>query len=117
MGLRASRERRFVRTCANGVPSARIVDCARMKSASVHNRRSWIKGKPVPLLLLSVTVISVRMRFSSVQKLRLARVSAQVRSWHATLIEAYLPAPRSRPACRCGKIAAFALRRRSATRA
>ena len=31
------------RTCADGGPSARIVDCARMKNASVRNRRSCIK--------------------------------------------------------------------------
>ena len=33
-------------TCADGVPSARILDCARTKKLSVHNRGSWIKANP-----------------------------------------------------------------------
>jgi len=32
--------------CADGDPSARIADCARMKSTSARNRRSWIKATP-----------------------------------------------------------------------
>ena len=35
-----------VPACADGVPSARILAGARMKSASVHQRGSWRKTKP-----------------------------------------------------------------------
>jgi hypothetical protein len=35
------------KTCAGVKPPARIADCARMKSTSVHNRRSWIKPHAV----------------------------------------------------------------------
>ena len=61
--------------CADEKPSVRIIDCARMKSASVRNRRSWIEPSPRPLLLLSITVLLIRMRFLSVSKARLARAA------------------------------------------
>ena len=69
----AGRSNHSARACADGAPSAWIVASARMKSASVRWRRSWITANPRLLLLLSMTVFSVRMRFSSVQKTRLAR--------------------------------------------
>jgi hypothetical protein len=54
--------------CADGGPSARIADCARMKNTSVHNRRSWIKPHAV---------------FGVYHK----RVNAQGCSSHATIFE------------------------------
>jgi hypothetical protein len=38
--------------CADEKPSARIIDCARMKSASVRNRRSWIKANLSALVFI-----------------------------------------------------------------
>jgi hypothetical protein len=35
-----------LRCCADEKLSARIIDCARMKSTSARNRRSWIKATP-----------------------------------------------------------------------
>ncbi|HEY5292375.1 MAG TPA: hypothetical protein VIJ43_08700, partial [Burkholderiales bacterium] len=40
------------------------------------------KSHPKPPLFLSITVFSVRMRFSSVQKTRLARAARNGRSAH-----------------------------------
>ncbi len=71
------RGREIVRTCADGAPSARIADCVRMKSTSARNRRYWKKATTKQFLFLSITVFSVRMRFSSERKTRLARASAQ----------------------------------------
>jgi len=47
----------------------------------------FYKSNPKLPLFLCITMFSVRMRFSSAQKTRLARASAQVRSWLAPAIE------------------------------
>jgi hypothetical protein len=47
--------------CADERPSARIADCARMKNASVRNRRS--RKKTALSWFLTVTGIYVRMYF------------------------------------------------------
>src|ERR1039457_4547530 len=57
-----------------------------MKSTSARNRRSCITP-PALCLVLTITVFSVRMRFSSVQKTRLARAARNGRSAHTTLLE------------------------------
>jgi hypothetical protein len=69
-----------LRFCADKKPSARIVDCARMKSTSARNRRSWIKATRVILGFIHNRVFCADAFFIRAENAVGAR-SAQVLSY------------------------------------
>jgi hypothetical protein len=82
--LRCCRVVAELQFCADEKPSARIVDCARMKKPSVRNPQYYKKTHTV--LVLTLPEFSVRMLFIRTENAVGAR-SAQVRSWHATVFK------------------------------
>jgi hypothetical protein len=73
------------KTCAGVKPPARIADCARMKSTSVHNRRSWITPHAV-FGVYHNRVFGTDALFIRTENAVGAR-SAQVCSSHATAFD------------------------------
>jgi len=71
------------RCCADEKPSARIADCARIKTIRAESAILY-KNNPMPLLPLTITVFLVRMLFIRTKNTVGAR-SAQRLSWHVKL--------------------------------